>query len=106
MNRMRVGIGAGVIIVLLIVGVYLLAQSSSDNNNNSPPAHKPSTTQSEGSPRKPAEPTNHGKSAPSTTSSTDRSLSNSGPGDTVALFLGASVLGYVFFIRRTCRRAS
>ncbi|HVX48104.1 MAG TPA: hypothetical protein VHA05_01980 [Candidatus Saccharimonadales bacterium] len=101
MNRMRVGIGIGLIVILLIVGVYLLVQASSDNNSP-PPAHKPGTHQpATGSQNKPTEPTTKKPGS----STANQSLSNSGPGDTLALFLGASVLGYVFFISRKAARS-
>ena len=94
MNRLRVGIGTGIIIILLIAGVYLLVRPSSS------PAPGPKSIPDTGKHQSGSQQHRPGASASNTT---NKPLSDTGPGDTLALFLGASALGYGFFIRRRLR---
>ena len=94
MNRLRVGVGAGIIIILVILGVYLLARPSSS------PDTSPQTVPDTGKHQSGSQQHRPGSS---TSSAANKPLSNTGPGNTLALFLGASALGYGFFIRRRIR---
>lgn len=94
MNRLRLGVGAGIVIILVILGVYLLVRPSSSPAPGSKPIPDTGKHQSGSQQHRP------GASA---SNATNKPLSNTGPGDTLALFLGASALGYGFFIRRRIR---
>jgi hypothetical protein len=104
MDRKRIIAGGSVIIILIIVLVYALAHSSSPTPTAKPaPVVHPKTTTTQGKSASPqaAKPNS---STGAAGSSGQQSLSDTGPGDVAAVFVGASIIGYVAYSRRLLQR--
>jgi hypothetical protein len=97
MDRKRIIAGGAVIVVLIVALAYALTHTSSPSKSPSPAPAKPNASQA--TTQKPKTPS-PGSANSSQAASGDQSLSNSGPGDVIAVFAGATALGYLFFLYR------
>ncbi len=99
--RNRIIAGAVVIIILVVFVVFALTRSSPS------PASKtnhPATTQTQSKSSKPQ--ASGQPAAGQNNSGNSSALSNSGPGDIVAPFVLASVLGYGIYVFRLSKKLS
>ncbi len=94
MDRKKMIVGAVAVIAAIGIIIYALVHSSSTAPSSSPktPPAAPGSGQHTTQSKPPATPGNPSSSTPGVNS--NGSLTDTGPGDIIALFIAASVMGY------------